>query len=97
VEELFGQLWNVPNPRPRVREAESNGGCLVWVRRDLLREKRVTPQDCFLTNREVRMYRAPTKLRFARDIWGGGEKGHLRRHSQEKSHGGWRKVGLATR
>jgi hypothetical protein len=73
-EELFGQLWNVPNPRPRVPEAKSNGGCLVWVRRDLLREKRVTPQDCFPVNKAVRLLQAPKRLSFALDIWRRGEK-----------------------
>jgi hypothetical protein len=52
VEEILGQLWVVPKPdKPRVRRAMPDGGCLVWIRRDWLRERQVRPEDCFPMSR----------------------------------------------
>jgi hypothetical protein len=41
IEEIFSQLWAVPNEKkPRVPKSE-NHGCLVWIRSDLVRERKV--------------------------------------------------------
>jgi hypothetical protein len=42
VKEIFEQLWAIPKlDNPRVPDPHPSGGCLVWIRRDLVREERV--------------------------------------------------------
>jgi hypothetical protein len=42
MDEIFGQLWMIPKPEPpRVSSSSRNGGCLVWVRKDLLKERNI--------------------------------------------------------
>jgi hypothetical protein len=50
IEEIFGRLWSIPKPkRARVSERKGNGGggVLVWIHKDLVRERRFRPEDCF--------------------------------------------------
>jgi hypothetical protein len=65
VEELFCQLWVLPKPDKVWVLALNRGGCLVWVRRDLVREKRVRVEDCFLVHLYQRVEGVPTRLRFS--------------------------------
>jgi hypothetical protein len=52
IEELFRQLWVIPNPEKPKASYPSNGGdALFWIRMDLVREGRVRPEDCFLVGR----------------------------------------------
>jgi hypothetical protein len=51
VEELFCQLWVIPKPNNIRVLASNQGGCLVWVRRYLVREKRVRVEGCFPVHR----------------------------------------------
>jgi hypothetical protein len=46
VEEIFDQLWSIPNERPRVPEG-CNNGHLMWIRRDLVEAGMIHPEDCF--------------------------------------------------
>jgi hypothetical protein len=74
VEEIFGQLWAVPKPDPpRVPQAPPHGGCLVWIRRDLLREKQVRPEECFPVAHGQRIEGILVRLSFARDILARGK------------------------
>jgi hypothetical protein len=74
VEEIFGQLWAVPKPLvPRVLDSPPHGGRLVWIRKDLVREKKVRPEDCFPVGRNQRIVHPVTKLSFSRDICRNGE------------------------
>jgi hypothetical protein len=74
VEKKFSQLWAVPKPdSPRVPHAPPCGGCLVWIRRDLLREKRVQPEDCYPAARGQRIEGIPVLLSFSREILARGK------------------------
>jgi hypothetical protein len=74
VEEIFGQLWAVLKlDLPRVPQAPRHGGCLVWIRWDLLREKRVQPEDCYLVARGQRIEGIPVRLSFSREILAHGK------------------------
>jgi hypothetical protein len=70
----ISQLWVVPKPdSPRVPHAPPCGGCLVWIRRDLLREKRVQPEDCYPVARGQRIEGIPVCLSFSREILARGK------------------------
>jgi hypothetical protein len=72
IEEIFGQLWAIPDsPRPRVSHG---GGHLVWIRSDLVRERKIRPEDCHPVSRFQKFDKQPKTLSFARDIWGGSGK-----------------------
>jgi hypothetical protein len=73
VEDLFGQLWVIPKSEPRVPPPRSHGESLFWIRRDLVREKRVRLEDCYLVSRSQRVGKVSMTLSFARDIWSGGK------------------------
>jgi hypothetical protein len=46
VEELFGQLWVIPNPdKPKAPNPSNDGRALFWIRKELVREGRVCPDD----------------------------------------------------
>jgi hypothetical protein len=74
VEELFGQLWAIPKSKPRVPTPHLHGGRLIWKRRDLVRERRVHPEDCFPMSRSQRDGKVSTTLSFMKDMWAGGER-----------------------
>jgi hypothetical protein len=59
----------VPKPLvPRVLDSPPHGGRLVWIRKDLVREKKVRPEDCFPVGRNQRIIHPVMKLSFSRDI-----------------------------
>jgi hypothetical protein len=64
VEELFGQLWAVPKPAARVRTAGPKGGCLIWIRKDLVKERRIHPEDCYPVSRDHHFVQPTTTLSF---------------------------------
>jgi hypothetical protein len=69
VEEIFGQLWAVPKPdKVRVPEPNREWGCLVWIRKDLVRKKKIRVEDCFPVNRAQRIEGSSTRVSFSRDI-----------------------------
>jgi hypothetical protein len=71
IEEIFGQLWVIPNmERARVPEQRSQGGGLVWVCSELVRAGKVTPVDCFLVSQRVEGI--PKLISFAPGSWEGG-------------------------
>jgi hypothetical protein len=52
IEEIFGQLWAIPDlERARVMGPWSHGGCLVWIRNDLLRERKIHLEDYYPLSR----------------------------------------------
>jgi hypothetical protein len=68
IEEIFGQLWVIPNmERARVPEQRSQGGGLVWVCSELVRAGKVTPVDCFLVSQRVEGI--PKLISFAPGSW----------------------------
>jgi hypothetical protein len=68
IEEIFGQLWVIPNSEwARVLGLRSRGGGLAWVRSEFL-----TPADCFPVSRTHRVVGIPKTINFAREIWEGG-------------------------
>jgi len=80
--EFFGQLWVINSPPPRSRvplasdaTATFNPWNLFWIRKELVRSKKISPEDCFPVRRSDRFDGPPVKLIFVKDIWGrGGEK-----------------------
>jgi hypothetical protein len=75
VEEFFGQLWVIPgSEKVRVPNPNRDRGGLVWVRKDLVREKKVGIEDCFPVRKGERFAGVPTQLSFSKDIWGKGKK-----------------------
>jgi hypothetical protein len=63
IEELFGQLWAIPNPdKARVPNLMGGERRLVWIRKDLVREKCFRPDDCFPMGRIQRFNGPPTRL-----------------------------------
>jgi hypothetical protein len=44
------------------------GGYLVWIRKDLVWERRIQPEDCFSVDRAQRIEGVPKKLSLSRDI-----------------------------
>jgi hypothetical protein len=72
VEEIFGQLWVMLRPIESRVPAHHNGGCLVWVHHELLREKRVRPEDCFSVSRSQRIIQQPTRLSSSDISFNGG-------------------------
>ena len=71
LESFFGQLWAVPSPPRRHPPRVSPEGLLFWVRKDLVRERRITIQECFPVRKSDRLDSKPIQLSFSRDIWGG--------------------------
>jgi hypothetical protein len=92
LEELFGQLWAVPKPdRVRVPAACGDRGSLFWVRKELLRVKRIHLEDCYPVSRGQRIEGIPRKLSFSRDILAQGKAMYvdiLKRSVMAKG-GGW--------
>jgi hypothetical protein len=51
VEDIFGQLWAIPKP-DKVRVPQPNRErCLVWIRRDLVRARRIRTEHFYPVNR----------------------------------------------
>ncbi|KAG2615576.1 hypothetical protein PVAP13_3NG051190 [Panicum virgatum] len=71
LESFFGQLWAVPSSPRRHPPRVSPEGLLFWVRKDLVRERRITIQECFPVRKSDRLDSKPLQLSFSRDIWGG--------------------------
>lgn len=71
IESFFGQLLAVPSSSKasRVRDDE---GLIAWVRRDLVKERKFTHEDCFPVRRSNRVDTKPTRISFSRDILVGG-------------------------
>ena len=72
VQSFWGQLWYVPKlkpslPRSRVRVCE--GDNLVWIKRDLWRDKSFKPTDCFPVGERDFWSQSPSKLRFQDLCW----------------------------
>jgi len=69
-----------PPPHSRVPLASDvaatlNPGNLFCIRKELVRSKKISPEDCFPVRRSDRFDGPLMKLSFAKDIWGrGGEK-----------------------
>ncbi|TVU25198.1 hypothetical protein EJB05_27686, partial [Eragrostis curvula] len=83
VEELYGELWYIPNSpsdspadiaRVRVAERASDGGSLAWIRKDLWESKKFEAADCHPVTRGDQWVKQPQKLNFAEDCWGEGRK-----------------------
>jgi hypothetical protein len=72
VEEIFGQLWAIPNSEAARVPHPGYGSMLVWIRKDLVRERRIRLEDCFPVSRSHRIDKPPTRLYWAMDIWSGG-------------------------
>jgi hypothetical protein len=76
IEELFGQLWLVPKsgnlrvPNP----GDHGGGTLVWIRKELVQQRRIRSEVCFPVSRFQRIDTVPMRLSFTKDIWGGGDR-----------------------
>jgi hypothetical protein len=64
VEELFGQLWAVPKPAARAHTVGRKGGCLVWIRKDLVKERRIRPEDSYPVSRDHRFVQPTTTMSF---------------------------------
>jgi hypothetical protein len=68
VEELFGQLWAFPKlESARVPHQATNGGFLLWVRKDRLREGNLRPEECYPVSKQHRFERVVRSLS-ARDF-----------------------------
>jgi hypothetical protein len=74
VEELFMQLWVIPKIEARVPPKSFHGGQLFWIRRNLVREKKDRPEDCFPVGSFQQVGKVATTLSLMRDIWASGEK-----------------------
>jgi hypothetical protein len=74
VEEIFGQLWAIPNSEAAMVPQLGYGGALFWVRKDLVRERRIWPEDYHSVSRDYMIEKPPTRLDFARDVWAGGSR-----------------------
>jgi hypothetical protein len=87
VEEIFGQLWSIHEPAQVRVPHGCGGGHLVWIRSDLLRERRVRPEDCFLVTRFQKIDKPLITLTF-RGTFGEdlGYSGHSMRCSSDQ---GW--------
>jgi hypothetical protein len=70
-EELFGQLWAVPNP-DRVPRAIHGGSCLFWIRKDLVRARWIKREDLHPVSKEQRITEKPITLSWARNLRPGG-------------------------
>jgi hypothetical protein len=71
IEEIYDQLWSIPNlSNPRV-QASHGGSHLVWICSDLVRERRIRPEDCYPIGKHQKIDKAPKTLSFTRDIWAG--------------------------
>jgi hypothetical protein len=47
IEELYRQLWAIPNlERIKAAQPDHGGGCLVWIRKDLMKEGWIRLEDC---------------------------------------------------
>jgi hypothetical protein len=51
IEELFDQLWAIPNQEKSRVPILPHGGCLFWVRMELVRERCIRLEDCFPVSR----------------------------------------------
>jgi hypothetical protein len=74
IQEFWGQLWFVPNATSRARVREVRDESLVWIRRDLWLAKSFKPTDCFPVGEGDKWDEPLSKLSFAEDIWGKGER-----------------------
>jgi hypothetical protein len=75
VEEIFGQLWAIPNSEAARVPHPGYGSVLVWIRKDLVSKRRIRSEDCYPVSRNYRIEKPLTRLDFARDTWaGGGER-----------------------
>jgi hypothetical protein len=75
VEEIFRQLWAIPNSEAARVPHPGYGSVLVWIRKDLVSKRRIQSEDCYPVSRNYRIEKPLTRLDFARDIWaGGGER-----------------------
>jgi hypothetical protein len=69
VEEISGQLWSIPKPeRARGCDPLLSNSRLVWIRRDLIRESKVRPEDYFPMSRTQRIDHTPRVLSYLRDL-----------------------------
>jgi hypothetical protein len=73
IEEIF-----VPKPkRGRVSElafCSNGGGDLVWVRKDSVRDRRVTLTDCFSVSKSHKFEGMSRKIQLTTHIWEGGSQ-----------------------
>jgi hypothetical protein len=68
IEEIFSQLWSVSKPeKARVTERKGNGGVLIWIHNDLVRERRL--EDCFPVGKFQKLEATPTRLSFSRHTY----------------------------
>jgi hypothetical protein len=68
MEELFGQLWEIPKSEAaRVPHQATHGGYLVWVCMERLREGNLRPKECYPVSKNHRVERAVRSLS-ARDF-----------------------------
>jgi hypothetical protein len=75
IEKLFRQLRAIPNPeKPRVHRPEHGSECLFWVRKELVKDQRIRPEDCYPVGRGQRFSEVPVTLSWSRDIWPGGRE-----------------------
>jgi hypothetical protein len=75
IEELFGQLWAIPvEDKARVPNPAGGVRHLIWIRKDLVRDRRIRPKDCFPAGRNKKIFSPPKRLSFAKDIWARGDR-----------------------
>nr|CAB3457118.1 unnamed protein product [Digitaria exilis] len=81
IEELFGQLWLIPNSsstsrkrRQEVRVEEAPLGGLVWIRRSLWESKEFSADDCHPVRKSDKWSDPPKNFNFAKVFWGQGKK-----------------------
>jgi hypothetical protein len=69
VEEIISQLWSIPKPeRARTHDPHLGSGRLVWIRRDLIHERKVRLEDCFPVSRTQRIDHTLRVLSYSRDL-----------------------------
>jgi hypothetical protein len=53
IEEIFGQLWAIPKAdKVRVPSPQRHGkGMVVWIRKELVKNHCIGPEDCFPVSR----------------------------------------------
>ncbi|KAG2625965.1 hypothetical protein PVAP13_3KG282627 [Panicum virgatum] len=72
VESFFGQLWAIPSSIPcrLPTRVSSSNGFLAWVRKDLVRDRKITTEECYPVWKFDRIEGGPIRISYSRDIWG---------------------------
>ncbi|TVT98735.1 hypothetical protein EJB05_55965, partial [Eragrostis curvula] len=74
VEDLFGQLWLIPNDSPKARVSRVPPPQLFWIRKGLIGTRKLVWEDCHPVGAADRYVSKPILLNFARDFWAGDSR-----------------------